>query len=208
MAAMIRLIDLYRVVGRRLTRKLIEANWIAPVRSGARGLLRCAWLVVEQRDVHLALRRLQREGATLGPRYLPVPPKPKKPLLLDENALQEALARLSEIASQVERPVRDSQGHAARDQCMIIETPLCPPKSPASIAAAKMGVSKQAVNQELARLQQRKKIAKVCGEEVLQLIALPQLFTFVSAGPMTFSLIEAINSSKLSYSYVFSTTDL
>ena len=33
-------------------------------------------------------------------------------------------------------------------------------------------------------------------------------FTFASAGPMMFSLIEAINSSMLSYSYVFSTTDL
>ena len=90
LSAVIRLIDLYRVVGRRLTRKLLEAKWIVPVRSATRGL------VFEPRDVHLALRRLQREGAALGPRYLPSPPRPKKPLLVDESALADALARLSE----------------------------------------------------------------------------------------------------------------
>jgi len=58
---MIRLIDLNRVVGRRLTRKLLQAGWIVPVQSGPGGT------TFEAEKVHRALGRLTREGYTLLP---------------------------------------------------------------------------------------------------------------------------------------------
>ena len=61
---MIRLIDLYRVIGRRLTRKLLQAKWIVPVQNGPGGT------TFEAEKVHRALGRLTREGYTLLPRAL------------------------------------------------------------------------------------------------------------------------------------------
>jgi hypothetical protein len=73
MAVMIRLIDLYRIVGKRLTKKLLEARWIVPA-SGAssRGV------VFEAEKVHRSLSRLSREGYLLEPRMTSmgsIPPK-------------------------------------------------------------------------------------------------------------------------------------
>ena len=65
---MIQLIDLYRVVGRRLTRKLIEARWIVPVQNGPGGT------VFDPEQVHRVLgTRLPREGYTLLPNSI-IPP--------------------------------------------------------------------------------------------------------------------------------------
>jgi hypothetical protein len=91
----IRLIDLYRVVGRRLTRKLIEARWIVPAQNGASGL------AFELEEVLRALGRLTREGYTLLPRPIFLPTERRaagknapslENILLDE----EELARLAE----------------------------------------------------------------------------------------------------------------
>ncbi|MBV8815397.1 MAG: hypothetical protein JO271_12980 [Verrucomicrobia bacterium] len=95
---MIQLDELYNVIGRRLTRSLLGAGWLTPAHPGGhRGT------VFERREVHLALRRLQREGALLGARYhLATPPKAAKRMVpsfedaLDEHrdAIRDALTRL------------------------------------------------------------------------------------------------------------------
>lgn len=90
---MIRLRDLHRIVGRRLTQKLIAAKWIEPVRCDARGI------AFEPEQVHRALGRLTREGHTLLPRS-PFPPtgfeeRRRKPRSLEEIVFDaEELARL------------------------------------------------------------------------------------------------------------------
>jgi hypothetical protein len=90
---MIRLIDLYRVVGRRLTQKLIVAGWLVPIRSGSRGV------VFEPANVHAALSRLARGEDALAPRLAPTTngsePERRKILALEEISLSEdELARL------------------------------------------------------------------------------------------------------------------
>jgi hypothetical protein len=52
---MIRQRLLWKVIGRRLTERLLRAGWIEPIRAD-RGIF------YGQRDVHLALKRVQREG--------------------------------------------------------------------------------------------------------------------------------------------------
>lgn len=90
---MLRLADLHRVIGRRLTRKLIAAKWIVPARSDARGV------AFDPEQIHRALGRLTREGHTLLPRS-PFPPtgaeeRRRKPHALEEIVLDaEELARL------------------------------------------------------------------------------------------------------------------
>jgi hypothetical protein len=93
---MVRLIDLYRIVGRRLTRKLIEAKWIVPIQSGNERMS-----AFDSEQVHRALGWLTREGHTLLPRS-PFPPtgaeeRRRNPRSLEEIVLDdEELARLSE----------------------------------------------------------------------------------------------------------------
>jgi len=92
---MIRLIDLYRVVGQRLTRKLIEACWIVPVQNGG------SVTVFEPEKVHRALGRLTREGYTLLPQALFQPTEHEEarkdaPSLEDIVLHEEELARLLE----------------------------------------------------------------------------------------------------------------
>jgi hypothetical protein len=77
----IQLIDLYRVVGRRLTRKLLQAGWIVP-ENGASGA------VFDAQKVHRALGRLSREGYTLRPRVI-VPPSESKAAREDGLALKD-----------------------------------------------------------------------------------------------------------------------
>jgi hypothetical protein len=92
---MIRLNDLYRIVGRRPTQKLIRAGWIVPVQSGPGGT------TFEAEKVHRALGRLTREGYTLLPRALFPPTKREEarkdaPSLKDIVLDEEAIARLLE----------------------------------------------------------------------------------------------------------------
>jgi len=93
---MVRLADLYRIVGRRLTEKLLAAGWIAPEpRFDSRGV------VFDSQKVHRTLSRLCREGYTLllrsqfsstGAEERRQNPRSLEEIVLDE----EALARLSE----------------------------------------------------------------------------------------------------------------
>jgi len=71
-------------------------------------------------------------------------------------------------------------------------------KSAASIAAAKMGVSKRAVNQALARegaasLAQREKIAKICGEDFLQKLDEGEILS----GPSDFKLFAELPRDRI-----------
>ena len=53
---MLRQAELWRVLGRRLTERLLRAEWIKPVHVNDGGIF------YDERNVHRALRRLQREG--------------------------------------------------------------------------------------------------------------------------------------------------
>jgi hypothetical protein len=103
----IRLIDLYRIVGRRLTEKLIQARWIVPVQNGPGGT------VFEAEQVHRVLgTRLPREGWTLLPNSI-IPPtsaqeykeERERATSLDELVLDaEELAQLEvEISTSIAR---------------------------------------------------------------------------------------------------------
>ena len=94
MAGMIRQIDLYRVVGRRLTRKLLQAGWRVPVQNEPAG-----GTVFDAEKVHRALGRLTRDGYTLLPRAIVSTSEPKEARKaapsLEEIVLDETeLARL------------------------------------------------------------------------------------------------------------------
>jgi hypothetical protein len=70
---LIKLIDLYRVAGKHLTRKLIDARWLVPERnSNGRGV------VFEAQKVHRALGRLVREGLALAPLWQPLSNEPEQ----------------------------------------------------------------------------------------------------------------------------------
>jgi hypothetical protein len=81
---MLRYAEILRVLGRRLTERLVRAGWIVPVSS-----TRCA-IFFERRDVHLALKRLASDGWMLNGhvRRAPVPLQPK----VQKIALEETLA--------------------------------------------------------------------------------------------------------------------
>jgi hypothetical protein len=53
---MLRQAELWRVLGRRLTERLLRAGWIEPVRANGSGIF------YDQYAVHRALLRVQREG--------------------------------------------------------------------------------------------------------------------------------------------------
>jgi len=59
---MLRQAELWRVLGRRLTERLLRAGWIEPVHARNGGILYSA------RDVHRALKRVQNEGYLLSGR--------------------------------------------------------------------------------------------------------------------------------------------
>lgn len=88
---MIQLIELYRVVGRRLTQKLIEARWIVHVRSGPGGIL------FDAEKVHRALGRLVREGYTLLPRS-PFSRAEREAARRDAPSLEEIVLDEAELA--------------------------------------------------------------------------------------------------------------
>jgi hypothetical protein len=69
---MIPLCDLYRVIGRRLTRKLLAAGWLVPERADLRAC------VFDPQKVHHALSRLARESSTLAPLWKPRFPSSKQ----------------------------------------------------------------------------------------------------------------------------------
>jgi hypothetical protein len=58
---MLRQIELWRVLGRRLTERLLRSGWIEPIQVNGR-------IFYEKRTVHLALKRLQNEGFLLSGR--------------------------------------------------------------------------------------------------------------------------------------------
>jgi hypothetical protein len=57
---MLRQAEIERVCGRRMVQRLRKAGWIAPVRSETRAIY------YAERDVHRALKRVQREGYLLN----------------------------------------------------------------------------------------------------------------------------------------------
>ena len=85
---MLRRSDLYKVIGRRLTLKLLAAGWIAPERGEA------GVSVFKAIKVHRALGKLAREGASLSPRYLLSDLSFKKP-----RAIEEVRLDLDELAT-------------------------------------------------------------------------------------------------------------
>jgi hypothetical protein len=58
---MLRQAELWRVLGRRLTERLLRSGWIEPIQVNAR-------MFYEKRTVHLALKRVQNEGFLLSGR--------------------------------------------------------------------------------------------------------------------------------------------
>jgi hypothetical protein len=56
---MLRQAELWRVLGRRLTERLLRAGWIEPIRANGK-------MFYEKRAVHLALKRVQNEGFLLS----------------------------------------------------------------------------------------------------------------------------------------------
>src|SRR5260370_890362 len=58
---MLRQAELWRVLGRRLTERLQRAKWIEPVHVNGR-------ILYAEREIHLALKRVQREGYLLSSR--------------------------------------------------------------------------------------------------------------------------------------------
>ena len=69
---MLRQTELWRVLGRRLTERLLRAGWIEPVHVKGR-------IYYEKRAVHSALKRVQNEGFLLSCRVrsVSVSPPPK-----------------------------------------------------------------------------------------------------------------------------------
>ncbi|MEY2492217.1 MAG: hypothetical protein QOH24_1168 [Verrucomicrobiota bacterium] len=72
---MLRQAELWRVLGRRLTERLLRANWIESIQINGR-------IYYQKRAVHLALKRVQNEGFLLSCRVRSVsvspPPKVRK----------------------------------------------------------------------------------------------------------------------------------
>ena len=58
---MLRQAELWRVLGRRLTERLLRSGWIEPVYANGR-------IYYEKRTVHSALKRVQKEGFLLSGR--------------------------------------------------------------------------------------------------------------------------------------------
>ncbi len=56
---MLRQAELWRVLGRRLTERLLRAGWIKPIHANGR-------ILYEKRSVHSALKRVQNEGFLLS----------------------------------------------------------------------------------------------------------------------------------------------
>ncbi len=81
---MLRQAELWRVLGRRLTERLLRAGWIEPVHAQSGGVFYSA------RDVHRALKRVQNEGYLLGARVRSgsVSDRPKVPKRSLEGALE------------------------------------------------------------------------------------------------------------------------
>jgi hypothetical protein len=82
---MLRQAELRRVLGRRLTERLLRAGWIDPIQVNGR-------IFYEKRVVRLALKRVQNEGFLLSSlvRSVSVSGKPKVP----KRSLEDALADL------------------------------------------------------------------------------------------------------------------
>jgi hypothetical protein len=82
---MLRQSDLWRVLGRRLTERLIRAGWIEPIRENRR-------VSYSARSVHRALSRVQNEGYLLSGRVRSVSvfPRGKMP----KRPVEETLANL------------------------------------------------------------------------------------------------------------------
>ncbi len=82
---MLRQAELWRVLGRRLTERLQRAKWIEPVHVNGR-------ILYAEREIHLALKRVQREGYLLSSRVrngsLSVRPKVRK------SSLEEVLGSI------------------------------------------------------------------------------------------------------------------
>jgi len=80
---MLRKADLRRVLGRRLTERLLRAGWIEPVSANGR-------IYFDPRVVHLAMKRLGREGYRLNGhvRNVSFSARPKVP----KRSLEETLA--------------------------------------------------------------------------------------------------------------------
>jgi hypothetical protein len=58
---MLRQAELWRVLGRRLTERLLRSGWIEPIHANGR-------IYYEKRAVHSALKRVQNEGFLLSGR--------------------------------------------------------------------------------------------------------------------------------------------
>jgi hypothetical protein len=82
---MLRKIELQRVLGRRLTERLLRAKWIEPVSANGR-------IFFAERDIHRTLKRVQREGYLFSGRVpsVSVSAKPKVP----KRSLEDTLATL------------------------------------------------------------------------------------------------------------------
>jgi hypothetical protein len=80
---MLRKIELRRVLGRRLVERLLRAKWIEPVSANGR-------IYFAEQDVHLALKRVQREGYLLNGhvRNVSFSARPKVP----KRSLEDTLA--------------------------------------------------------------------------------------------------------------------
>jgi hypothetical protein len=86
---MLRQTELWRVLGRRLTERLLRAGWIESVHAQNGGIFYSA------RDVHRALKRVQSEGYLLSGRVrsVSVSASPK----VRKRSLEETLAVSSSI---------------------------------------------------------------------------------------------------------------
>jgi hypothetical protein len=82
---MLRQAELWRVLGRRLTERLLRAGWIEPIQANGR-------ILYAKRAVHLALKRVQNEGFLLSGRVRSVSVSGKSKVR--KRSLEDALADL------------------------------------------------------------------------------------------------------------------
>src|SRR5262249_16942548 len=82
---MLRQSELFRVLGRRLTERLIKAGWITLVRNGGA-------IEFDDYEVHRALKRLAREGYLLGPRVVTSAEKRPAKVQRTRESLEDALS--------------------------------------------------------------------------------------------------------------------